>query len=62
MKSIKKKIITFVLSIATLITALPLGSSVAFAADNYDGGWALVFIKYNWYGIPMDRKYSMNLL
>lgn len=42
MKSIKKKIITFVLSIATLITALPLGSSVAFAADNYDGGWALV--------------------
>lgn len=42
MKNIKKKIITFVLSIATLITALPMSSSVAFAAENYNGGWALV--------------------
>lgn len=42
MKSIKKKIITFVLSIAALISALPISSSVAFAADNYNGGWALV--------------------
>lgn len=39
----KTKIMAFLLSIVTLITAFPLGTLVAHAAENYDGGWAIAY-------------------
>lgn len=40
---LKTKIMALFVSAITLITAFPLGTMVAYAAESYDGGWAIAY-------------------